>query len=172
MKKNILYFFLPALIVLSVVANSCKKESQTSLVESLLTSGQWQLSSVMVFNYIGSTQLKTDTENTACSLKQIFQFTGNHNCTYSNFACKTQNSSGNWSLSQDDLYLMANMNAIDTVIGTNGVDTLHDRPFIYAQILNLGQYSLVLQTGDVSTYYTNSTRRRIVQYGFVHPANR
>jgi hypothetical protein len=169
MKKNILYFFLPLLIVMSVAANSCKKESQTQLVESLLTNGQWQLASVMVFNYEGSTQLATDTENTACSLKQVFQFTSNHNCTYSNFACKTQNSSGNWSLTSNDLYLQANMSAIDTVLGTNGADTTIDRPFIYAQIYNLGQYSLVLQTGDISTYYNPTTRRRIVQYGFVHP---
>jgi hypothetical protein len=170
MKKRYLYFFLPLLLVLSFAANSCKKESQTSLVESLLTSGQWQLASVMVFNYVGSTQLKTDTLNTTCTAKQIFQFTANHNCTYSNFACMTQNSSGNWSLSNDDLYLLANMNATDTVTGPNGLQTLTDRPFIYAQILNLGQYSLVLQTGDISTYYTNTTKRHIVQYGFVHPS--
>lgn len=170
MKKRYLYFFLSLLLVVSFVANSCKKESQTQLVESLLTRGQWQLSSVIVFSYIGSNSLKPDTLN-SCNLKQIFQFTDNHNCTYTNYACQQQNCSGNWSLSQDDLYLRANMNAIDTVPGTKGIDTLHDRPFIYAQIVNLGQYSLVLQTGDISTYYTSTTKRIIVQYGFVHPAN-
>ncbi len=170
MKNKILYFFLPLLVILSMVSNSCKKDSQTQLVESLLTHGQWQLASVMVFNYLGSTQLPTDTLNTTCTIKQVFQFTSDHKCTYSNFACRTQNSSGNWSLTQNDLFLQVNLNAVDTVAGTKGLDTVTTRPFIYCQLYNLGQYSLVIQTGDVSTYYTSTTRRRIVQYGFVHPS--
>jgi hypothetical protein len=170
MKKRILYFFLPLLVVISMVTNSCKKESKTDLVSSLLTHGAWQLASVMVFNYVGAGVLPTDTLNTNCSLKQVFTFNSNNTCNYTNFACISQTKQGNWALSSDDLYLMSNMSCTDTVKGSNGTATLTDMPFNNAQIVNLGQYSLVIQTGDVSTYYTATTKRVIVQYGFVHPA--
>jgi hypothetical protein len=170
MKKKILYFFLPLLVIMSTVSNSCKKESQTELVSSLLTHGTWQLASVMVLNYLGSTQLPTDTLNTNCSLKQVFQFNSNNTCTYTNFACISQSTQGSWSLTNYDLYLTSNMACTDTVPGTNGLKQVTSKPFNNAQIINLGQYSLVIQTGDISTYYTATTKRVIVQYGFVHPS--
>ena len=157
---------------MSVVANSCKKESQTELVSSLLTHGTWQLASVIVFNSVGNTSLKTDTLNTTCSLKQVFQFNSNNTCTYTNFACINQpTAQGNWTLLNNGLNLTANMACTDTVKGTNGLSTTTDKPFIYAQIYNLGQYSLVLRTGDITAYITPTTKRVVVQYGFVHPSN-
>lgn len=171
MKKKIIYIFLPLLVLVCIVANSCKKESQTQLVESLLTNGNWQLASVIVHSYIGSSELKPDTMNTQCSLKQTFQFNSDHTCTYTNFACKTQSKTGKWSLSTDDLYLFSDMSCADTVRGTNGARDTTDKPFTYAQLYNLGQYSLVIKTGDISTYATSTTKRIIIEYGFVHPSN-
>jgi len=171
MKKNILYFFLPLLVLMSMVSNSCKKESQTQLVESLLTHGQWQLATVIVYNYIGSSTLPQDTLNTQCSFKQIFQFNSNHTCTYTNYACKSQTTTGGWSLSNGDLFLNSNMKCLDTVRGSGGLKDTTDMPFRNAQIYNLGQYSLVIQTGDIGTYYTPTTKRVIVQFGFVHPSS-
>lgn len=54
----------------------------------------------------------------------------------------------------------------DTLTTTDTVK--NDEPFKNTKIVNLGQYSLVLQTGDINTYYSPTTKRRIVQYGFVH----
>src|SRR5579875_1847293 len=104
MKNRILYFFLPMLLVLSLVSNSCKKESQKQLIQSLLTQGSWQLASVMVYNYLGNSVLSIDTLNTNCSFTQIFQFNNDNTCTYTNFACLSQPvAKGAWSLTSDQL---------------------------------------------------------------------
>lgn len=171
MKNKILWFFLPMLLVMSVVTNSCKKESQTQLVETWLTHGQWQLASVIVYNYIGASSLPQDTLNTTCSLKQLFTFNTDHTCTYSNYACKTQNTKGNWSLTSDDLFIESDMSCMDTITRNLVLKDTTDMPFKYTKIVNAGQYSLVLQTGDISTYYGTTTKRVIVQFGFVHPSN-
>lgn len=153
-----------------MVSNSCKKESQTELVSSLLTHGTWQLASVIRRNFIGNTEFD-DTLNTTCTLKQLFQFTSNNTCTYTDYACISQPAAqGNWTLLSNGLNLTVNMDCIDTVKGTNGLKTTNAKPFIYTQIYNLGQYSLVLRTGDITTYVTATTKRIILEYGFVHPS--
>ncbi len=40
--------------------------------------------------------------------------------------------------------------------------------FSNAQVVTLGQYSLVLQTGDIQAFYKATTVRTITRYGFVH----
>jgi hypothetical protein len=123
-----------------------------------------------VFSYVGNNSLPTDTLNTTCTRSQVFTFNSNHTCTYTNFSCIAQSTQGSWALTSDDLFLNSTMKCTDTIPGTNGAQTKTDMPFANAEIINLGQYSLVLQTGDISTYYTSTTKRVIVQYGFVHPS--
>jgi hypothetical protein len=165
-----MYIFLPLLVLMSMVTNSCKKESQTQLVESLLTRGPWQLASVIRHNYVGDTEEKPDTLNTACTSSQLFTFTADHNCTYTNFSCITQSKQGGWSLTSDDLFLNSSMSCTDTATVKGVLDTITRMPFVNAKIQNLGNYSLIIQTGDISAYYTSTTKRIIIQYGFVHPA--
>jgi hypothetical protein len=166
--KKILFFLTAAVLVIAgLVINSCKKDNQNS-VETLLTRGKWQLASVLVYNFVGSSQVgNTDTLNVNCDSTQIFTFNTNNTCGYTNFECIPQKTSGNWTLSSDQLTLISNMLCADTLIG-GAPDPKKAQPFINAKIVNLGQYSFVLQTGDVNSFYTSTTKRRIVQYGFVH----
>jgi hypothetical protein len=166
--KKILFSLTVAILAIAgLVINSCKKDNQNS-VETLLTRGKWQLASVMVYNFVGSSQVgTTDTLNTNCDSTQIFTFNTNNTCGYTNFECIPQKSTGSWTLSSDQLTLISNMTCIDTLIGGK-VDPLPSKPFQNTKIINLGQYSLVLETGDINTFYTSTTKRRIVQYGFVH----
>ena len=168
MKKQKKIFFLTILLVTGLLINSCKKSNQ-STVQLLLTRSPWQLASVLVYNYLGSSQVgTTDTLNTKCDSTQIFTFNSNNTCTYTNFECIPQKkSTGNWTLSTDQLTLISNLQCTDTLKGGN-IDPLPSKPFQNAKIINVGQYSLVLQTGDVNTFYSPTTKRRIMQYGFVH----
>ena len=161
MKNKILYIFLPLLIITSVGVNSCKKESQLSSIQSLFQNGTWQLASEVAFNYLGSNQLATDTLNTTCDSTQLFTFTSNSNCSYTNYGCVGQSVTGSWSLSTDALYLITNL-----TFKQDGTTTTI-KPFTYCKIVNLGQYSMVLQAGDISVFPSPTTRRKIYQYGFV-----
>jgi hypothetical protein len=143
------------------MVNSCKKNNQ-SPIASLFTGGTWQLASVMAFNYIGNQQTSTDTLNTTCDTAQFFTFNKDYTCNYSNYSCTPQpTASGSWSLTADNLYLMADM----TCKSDTGISPL--KPFINAQIINLGQFSMVLNTGDISPNYSLTKKRRILQYGFI-----
>ncbi|SDS25281.1 hypothetical protein SAMN05216490_0819 [Mucilaginibacter mallensis] len=161
MKNKILFLFLPLLIIISMGINSCKKDSQISSIQTLFTNGTWQLASEVQFNYLGSNQLPTDTLNTTCDTTQLFTFTNNNSCSYTNYGCVDQSSTGSWSLSSDALYLMTNLSF------KQAGDTTTVKPFTYCKIVNLGQYSMVLQTGDISVYPSPTTRIKIYQYGFV-----
>jgi len=165
MKIKTPLLFLAILVFISMVVNSCKKDNSGS-IQTLFTNGTWQLATVMVFNYVGSSQVgSADTLNTTCDTTQYFTFNSNNTCTYTNFDCITQpKASGTWSLSSDQRFLMADMTCQDTITGSKPST---GKPFAYAQIYNLGQYSMVLQTGDIATYYTSTTKRTIIQYGFV-----
>jgi len=167
-KKILFSLTVAVLVIAGLVINSCKKDNQNS-VETLLTRGKWQLASVLVYNFVGSSQVgATDTLNTNCDSTQIFTFNTDNTCSYTNFECIPQKkSTGNWTLSSDQLTLISNMLCADTLIGGLPDPNL-TKPFINTKIINLGQYSLILQTGDVNTFYTPTTKRRIVQYGFVH----
>lgn len=145
-----------------MLSNSCKKDTQTS-VESLLARGTWQLASVQVYNYIGGSNTSTNVFNTTCTLNQTFTFASDGTCTYQNFSCITQTTNGQWKLSDDKLTLQSTLSCQDTLAGA----TITAMPFKTARIVNLGQYSMVLETGDISTYYLATDKRHIKRYGFI-----
>jgi hypothetical protein len=165
--KKVFFFIIAALAITSLIINSCKKDNGGS-AQALITRAPWQLASVLVYNYVGSSQVgTTDTLNTTCDSTQLFTFSTNNTCTYTNFECIAQKTSGSWTISGDQLTLMSNMMCADTLVG--GIpDPKKIQPFINTKIMTLGLYSMVLQTGDINAFFTSTTRRRIVQYGFVH----
>lgn len=144
-----------------MVVNSCKKSSQTT-IQTLFTGGTWQLASVLVFNFTGNMQTSIDTLNTTCTQTQFFTFNTNNTCTYTNFDCIPQTPPGaTWDLTQNQLVLNAQVVCKDSTAAGSSM------PFANAQIINLGQYSLVLLTGDIQPNYSLTAKRRQVQYGFV-----
>ena len=148
-------------LMIAIVISSCKKQNQVT-IQTLFTGGSWQLASVLVTHYVGSTQVSFDTLNTKCNLTQSFTFNSDNTCTYKNFDCIQQSTaSAPWSLSSDEVTLFANVVCKDTTtVGSS-------MPFANAQITNLGNYSLVLLTGDIAPNYSLTAKRKIVQYGFV-----
>ncbi|WCT13134.1 hypothetical protein [Mucilaginibacter jinjuensis] len=163
MKKSLIVFVLAGLVILGV--NSCKKDDQSSL-NHYLTVSPWTLASIQVYTYIGSSLIETDTLNTTCTLKQKFTFNGDQSCSYDNFICRDTTSKGQWQFSDDKLTLQSNMVCHDTTnVGRR--DTI-DMPFKNSQIINLGGYSLVLQTGDINAYFTSTTKRVIKRWSFIH----
>jgi len=159
MKRKHWLLFLLGFVLTGMVVNACKKNNETT-VPLLFTRGKWQLASVVVTITKGSTTV-LDTLNTTCDSTQLFTFNTNNTCTYTNFDCKPQVSNGSWSLSQDQLTLVADMTCKDTTaVGTS-------KPFINAQIVNMGQYSMVLQTGDYNVIPTSTNSTRTVRWGFV-----
>ena len=160
MKKKHLLLLLSGLVA-TMVVNSCKKDNQNG-IQTLFTGGSWQLASVMVFNFIGNSQTSVDTLNTNCGSTQLFTFNSNGTCTYQNFDCLTQpTATGPWLLSTNQLYLQSSMVCKDTTTAGSSM------PFSNAQIQTLGNYSLVLLTGDIQPNYSLTKPRRQVQYGFV-----
>lgn len=149
------------------MVNSCKKDSSDT-VYYFLVAGKWKLASVQRQTFVGDTLKKTDTLNVNCDSTQFFQFNANNTCTYTNYHCITQVSTGTWQLVSDNLVLQANLSVKDTL---NGAIVSNVKAFTNAQIINLGQYSFVVQTGDTNSYYTSKTRRVITRYGFIHPTN-
>ena len=153
-------------VALGLLINSCKKDNSDT-VAYFLTAGTWQLASVQTEYLLGNNSLHKDTLNLTCNLNQVFQFNSNNTCTLSNYHCIAQTSSGSWQLGPDNLSLQTTMSAKDTLKAA--VVTV--KAFDNAVIQNLGQYSLVLKTGDTSPYYLATTARKITTYGFVHVLN-
>jgi len=165
MKNKILFFSLACILLTGLAANSCKKDDNAS-IQTLFTTGTWQLASVKVTNYLGSSTINTYYLDTTCSQTQFFTFPNTTNCTFTNYHCITQTTTGTWSLTKDKLYLMVNMTCLDTLAG--GKDTVKKPAFANTKIVNLGPYSMTLQTGDIGAYYTPTTKRTIFEYAFVH----
>jgi len=165
MKHKIIFLFIACLLLTGIAINSCKKDTNTS-IQTLFTTGTWQLASVKVTNYLGSSTINTYYLDTACTQTQYFTFPSNNTCTFTNYHCITQSTTGTWSLTKDQLYLMVNMPALDTLSG--GKDTVTTQVFANTKIVNLGPYSMTLQTGDIGAYYTSTTKRTIFEYAFVH----
>src|SRR5476651_2585852 len=151
MKKSRYIFFLFCLTAISLLVNSCKKDN-SGTVENVLAHGTWQLASVLRINYIGSTNVSTDTLNAKCLLSQTFAFNADNTCTFTNFSCISQTSKGQWQLSDDKLTLQSTLSCTDTL----GTATVTAQPFLTARIINLGQYSMILETGDLSSYYLST----------------
>jgi hypothetical protein len=157
--KNVPLIFILCLLILSAVCLSCKKQNQSS-IQSLFTKGKWELATVIVTVSVGDTLKSTDTLNTICDTNQVFAFNQDGSCTYSNFHCKAQPlATGRWSLSPDQLYLSSDIVCQDTFKTGTGTS----KPFENAQIFSLGQYSMVLITGDIQNY----SSRTVMRYGFV-----
>jgi hypothetical protein len=158
MKNKPAYLLIPAVLLVGLFINSCKKDNQSS-VSTLLTKGVWQLSSVRITESVGDTSKIDTTYSLNCA--QLFTFNADNTCTYTNFECKDQPiAKGSWKLTDNRLFLVSNIVCQDT--SATGSST----PFAYCAINTLGNYSMVLYTGDIVNYNTTS-RRRIVRYGFV-----
>ncbi|HEY4326964.1 MAG TPA: DUF5004 domain-containing protein [Mucilaginibacter sp.] len=159
---KIKHLILPLIILVTgLVINSCKKEN-TNNIQALLV-GKWQLASVQATYYTGNSMDSTTLLNTTCDSNQVFTFKADNTCTYTNFHCLAQPvASGQWALTENKLFLQSNMVCKDTTAaGTS-------KPFSYAQIFNLGQFSLVLNTGDIQPNYSLTAKRIIIQYGFIN----
>jgi hypothetical protein len=158
MKNKIPYLFIPAIMLIGLFINSCKKDN-TSSISTLLTTGSWQLSSVEIKESVGDT-IKLDTIfNIACT--QVFTFNADKTCTYTNFDCIDQPvAKGNWSLTDNRLFLASTIVCQDTTSAGSS------KPFAFCSISTLGNYSMVLFTGDIVNYNVSS-RRRVLRYGFV-----
>jgi hypothetical protein len=160
MKKNIVLILLPGLLLMSVIVNSCKKATQTS-IQTLFTGGKWQLASITRYHFLNNSALKSDTLNTTCNTTQFFTFNTDNTSTYTNFDCITQTSTGQWALTPDQLFLNCNMVCQDTTAAKTS------KPFLSAKIINLGQYSLILRTGQYGDYYPANQLVTYTDYGFV-----
>jgi len=159
MKYRFPLFVLCCFAVIGIATNSCEKNDQ-NYIPTLFTGGQWELSSVIVTHFVGDTIKTSDTLYTACALEQTLIFNTDKTCTFANYSCISQpTATGHWSLSSDNLFLSSDM-AVDSS-GTKIT------PFKTAEINNLGQYSLVLLTGSLESYYPSNKPRIITRYGFV-----
>ncbi|MBE9663468.1 DUF5004 domain-containing protein [Mucilaginibacter myungsuensis] len=162
MKKRFKLSVLFGLAGLCLLLNSCKKDAEGT-VEALLARGSWQLASVMRYNYVGGNNTSIDTLNATCGLNQTFTFNKDNTCSYTDFSCISQTAKGSWQLAEDKLTLLSSLSAQDTLAGAR----VTAKPFTYARIINLGQYSMVLETGDLSSYYLSTDKRHIKRYGFI-----
>jgi len=160
MRKKLLLFCLFWAVLIGFTTISCKKTTQ-DYIKTLLTDSQWQLASVQVSYNTGSLQDSLVNLDTLCNLIQTFKFNTDNTCTYTNFDCITQTATGHWALSQNELLLSTDLKTTDTVASDNSV------PFRSAQIINLGQYSFIINTGDLETYYSPTQKRKITTYGFI-----
>jgi hypothetical protein len=159
MKKKFLLVCSLGFVLIGLIINSCKKDNQ-DYIKNLFTDGHWQLASVIVTHYVGDTTKSVDTLYAECNLVQTFTFNADNTCTFVDYACDTQTSAGHWSLSSDKLYLSSDVSAVDSTGSTS-------KPFTTAQIYNIGQYSMVLITGNLESYYATTAKRTKVRYGFV-----
>ncbi|MBS1524654.1 MAG: hypothetical protein JST19_03330 [Bacteroidetes bacterium] len=161
MRSKTFLFCLFCLSLIVLLNNSCKKASQ-DYVSTFFTGGQWQLVSVVRQHFVSNANFLNDTLNVNCDQKQLFTFSSNSTCTYTNFDCLAQpTANGHWSLSPDHLVLVADMTCRDTTAAGSS------KPFINARIRNVGQYSLVLRTGMYNSYYPPGDTVVYTDYSFV-----
>jgi len=149
------------------IISSCKKTDEGSYTNVFLAGGrEWQLASQQVSLFHGDTLKRTDTLNRTCTQNQVFDFNNDGTCSYTNYSCITQTAQGTWQMTtQDSLLLRSNILVKDTSA------TGSSRPFAHAQIVNLGQNSLVLQAIITDTLRKTPVvvlRRRITRYAFIH----
>jgi hypothetical protein len=158
MNNKKIFLLLAGLLTVCFFFNSCKKEKQSS-IPGLFTYGVWRLGSIQEAKYLGGEQTDLDTLNVKTI--QTFKFNSDQTCSYTNFDDKTGTVSGTWSLSDTQLYMFANMTfPYITTAKTN-------QPFINCRIVTLGEFSMVIQTGDIQNYYNPTDVRTIRTYGFV-----
>ncbi|MES2060677.1 MAG: hypothetical protein V4456_02070 [Bacteroidota bacterium] len=158
MNNKKIYFLLTAVLIAGFFFNSCKKEKQSS-IPSLFTYGEWRLTSIQKAKYLGGSRLSLDTLD--IDSVQTFTFNKDQTCAYTNFDDKVGTVNGTWSLSDTQLYLFANI----TFPYVTTADT--KQPFINCHIVSLGEFSMVIEAGDIQTYYNPTDNRTIRTYGFV-----
>jgi len=158
MKFKFRLLLLCGFAAIGLLVNSCKKSNQ-DYIATLFTGGHWQLSSIQVTYATGAATDSVVLRDTSCTLTQTLTFNADNTCSYTNYSCNQQTSTGHWSLSTDKLFLYSDMS-----VDSSGVTI---KPFKNTQIVNLGQYSLIMQTGDLQTYYPATMKRIITRYGFV-----
>lgn len=156
------HYILLCIMAISLLLNACKKDKDTA-IDSFLTNGTWQLANLQEFTYKGSILQKTDTINKKCAINQKITFNDDQSCNYSgNFQCNNQTANGKWNLiKRDTIRLQSDLSLKDS---TNQFT----EPLKDARIINLGQYSMVLETGDINPVYTSQQIRKIFRYSFVH----
>jgi len=176
---GILYFYgvysiknkTPLILVLALMLSgwlisSCNKGNEDFTVSNFLTDreGKWLLASIRSETFHGDTSKRRDTLNKNCGLDQSFTFRTDGSCTYKNFNCIEQTNDGKWELNTaDSVIFRSNMVSKDS---TGSIV-----PFAKAQVLNLGQNSLVLQVVKTDTLFSKPLvvlRRRVINYGFIH----
>ncbi|UOE50411.1 DUF5004 domain-containing protein [Mucilaginibacter sp. SMC90] len=160
MKRTALLFFL-FVVSIALIVNSCKKDN-LSHIPGLLA-GNWQLASITVTNYVGDAQVSLDTLNQTCEDIQLFTFNADNSCSYTNFQCNPDTVKGRWSLTDNKLFLISDIVCKDTTKASGGTS----KPFENTKIVTLGNYSMVLETGDVEPNYSATKKRRIMRYGFI-----
>lgn len=158
-KSKLLFLFI---LLIAFTVNSCKKDDSKTSLTTFLTRLPWKLALKQRFVYVNSALVKTDTLENACSLTQRLTF-NTDTYTYENFACTANNKiNKSWSFTNDNLYL--NLNSVISVYSKTNAQSV-------ARIINLGQYSLVFDAGDI--YTTNTTHLAtdsviVYRYGFIH----
>ena len=166
MKNKIPLLFIISLIAINLLSGSCKKGNNSN-IPHLLTNGSWQLATIQVTNYIGDASISIDTLNDNCTRTQYLTFHTDNTCTYNNFSCFDQTTSGHWTLTDNNVYFTSDMTAKDTTNSGGKAPNNNYQPFTNTQIVTLGTYSMVLQTGDVEPNYSPTKKRRIMRYGFI-----
>ncbi len=158
MIKGVKLLFLLISLIIYCGINSCKKSSQSS-ISSFLTQRLWNLALLQRYKYVNESLVKTDTINTVCALNQTLLFKADNTYNFGNYNCKAGALNGNWSFTPDMLYLNLN-----SVISQTSKDS---KPNV-ARIINLGQYSLVFDAGDVNIPHAKTDTVVIYRYGFIH----
>lgn len=145
------------LLIAGLAVNSCKKNDQSSIT-GFLTQRPWKLALKQRFAYLNNVLVRTDTLQSSCALTQTLTFNTGNTYTYQNYACATGTVTAPWSITADYLYLNLN-----SVIAVNSAKAQN-----VARIINLGQYSLVFDAGDINTIHKTTDSVIIFRYGFIH----
>lgn len=155
-------FFLPILLLLCFSVNSCKKNDLVS-IKDFLTRQPWKLALKQRLAYVNNALVKTDTLENNCKLGQTLNFNNNGNYSYQNYKCTNGSINAAWSFTPDNLYLNLN-SAISTTTPTITTPSKQN----VARIINLGQYSLIFDAGDVNIARKAPDSVIIYRYGFIH----
>ena len=164
MKNKYILSILCVLLAVSFMVNSCKKDNQLSLVKTFFNDSKWQLATVERKDKLNGLVV-SDTTYAPCDLNQYFTFSSNNTCTYTNYHCISQAQSGTWALTNFGLYLTSNIALQDTISADSCCKVTH--PFQYVEISTVGNYSLILRTGDIGSFATTNLKATIYLYGFV-----
>ena len=151
-------FFYITLLILVGFAGACKKDDTQSSLSAFLTRLPWKLVLKQRFAYVNSVLVRTDIIQPSCAISQSLTFTKDNNYTYQNYACAKGTITAPWTFTSDNLYL--NLNSVISVSSSNKQNVAH--------IINLGQYSLSFDVGDVNLLRGATDSVIIYRYGFIH----